>query len=237
MKNKAQIKKELAAQYYGKEAKNYDKDRSEDLRKGYIVERKEDIFRKLLKNAKGKKILDVACGTGRFFRIYGKREIHGIDISEDQLEEAKRLPMKPTLKKCDATKICYPDNTFDVVITSQFIEHIPQYKDVIKEMVRVCKNGGSLIIDFPNKKSLTYLPTKIRILKGKLRHLNLFTVNDLRKIAKQFNLEMKDYENTVVITPNIFPKALLPTVKGLNKYLIKAVPGLGYLHLVRFVKK
>ena len=132
MKNQEKIKKELAAQYYGEEARNYDRDRSTDPRRKYIVQRKEEIFRNLLKNAKGKNILDVACGTGRFFYLYGKRKIYGIDISEDQLAEAKKRYVRPKLKKCDATKICYPNETFDVVITSQFIEHIPQYFEVIK---------------------------------------------------------------------------------------------------------
>ena len=67
MKSKKQIKNELASQYFGKEAKNYNKDRSADPRKKYIVKRKEEIFTKLLKKAGGKNILDVACGTGRFF--------------------------------------------------------------------------------------------------------------------------------------------------------------------------
>ena len=104
-------------------------------------------------------------------------------------------------------------------------------------MVRVCKKGGSIIIDFPNKKSLTFLPTKARIKSGKLRHLNLFTINQIKKLSKKFNLDLKDYENTVIITPNIFPKFFLPVIKKINKKLIKKIPEFGYLHMARFVKK
>ena len=235
--DKKQVKEQLAKQYFGKEAKQYDYVRSSSAGKKYIVERKKQIMSKFLKKAGGKNILDVACGTGRFFSVYGKRKIYGVDISSDMLNQCRKTNKKAILKVCDATKIPYPDNKFDVVITSQFIEHIPQYKQVIKEMVRVTKSGGSVIIDFPNKISLTYLPTKMRIVMGKLRHLNLFTKSDIKKLAKENNLIIKDIENTVIITPNIFPDFLVPLIKKVNSLLLKIIPGLGYLHFVRFVKK
>lgn len=237
MKNKKLIKKQLAQQYFGKETADYDSARSSTPGRKYIVERKVEIMKKLLFKSGGKNILDVACGTGRFFPFYGKRKICGVDISEDQLKEAKKKAPKAMLLVADAEKLPFKENMFDTVITSQFVEHIPQYKQVIKEMVRVCKKGGSIIIDFPNKLSFTYFPTKIRILTGKLRYLNLFTKTKIKQIAKDFNLEIKDWEHTVVVTPNIFPGFMLPAVKKLNKGLLKIAPQLGYLHFVRFVKK
>jgi len=237
MKNHKKIKEQLAQQYFGKETKEYDFARSSTPRGKYIVEIKQKIMKKFLEKSKGKNILDVACGTGRFFHLYGNRKIYGIDISKDQLDEAKRKNPKAILKVADAEKLPFKDGFFDVVITSQFIEHIPQYKKVIKEMKRVCKPGGNLIIDFPNKLSLTYIPTKIRILTGKLRHLNLFTKNQIKQLAKELNLKIRDYENTVIITPNIFPSFMLPVIRKLNSVLIKICPQFGYLHFVRFEKK
>lgn len=236
-KRKAIIKKQLSEEYYGKEAKDYNSIRSATPGRKQIVNIKNKIFTKLLNKAKGKKILDVACGTGRFLHLYGDREIHGIDISSDQLKEARKLNLAKKLTVADAENIPYPDNFFDVVITSQFIEHIPQYEQVIKEMVRVTKPKGSLIIDFPNKHSLTYLPTKFRILKGKLRHLNLFTKKQIINLSKKNNLQIKDYENTVIITPNIFPGFFQSIVSKINSFFIKKLPQYGYLHYVRFQKR
>ena len=237
MKNKNTIKQELSKAYFGKESKNYDYKRSKNKKSRYILERKTNIIKKFLKIEKGQNILDVACGTGRFFYLYGSRKIYGIDLSKDQLAEARKKDKKAILKICDAEKICYPDNKFDVVITSQFIEHIPQYNQVIKEMVRVCKKGGVLIIDFPNKHSLTYLPTKIRLLLGKLRWLNLFSKKDIQKIAKDFNLEIIGWDYTVIITPHIFPDFLTPLIKRIDWLLYKFFKRFGYLHYVKFRKK
>lgn len=237
MKSKEKVKEELGKAYFGKETLNYDYNRSKDLRRKYILERKTTIIKSFLKNVSGKKILDVACGTGRFFYIYKSKKIHGIDISKDQLSEAKKKSKNAVLKVADATKIPFPDNFFDVVITSQFIEHIPQYKEVISEMVRVCKKNGTIIIDFPNKYSLTYLPTKFRILTKKLRWLNLFSRRDILNIAKELNLEIVDWDYTVVITPNIFPDTWTPVIKKLDRFLYKIIKQRGYLHYVKFKKR
>jgi ubiquinone/menaquinone biosynthesis C-methylase UbiE len=237
MKNTNKIKEELSKAYFGEETRTYDYRRSKDQRRKYILERKNKIIGKFLHSSRGKNILDVACGTGRFFHLYKKRNIYGIDISKDQLSEAGKKDKNAILKICDAEKICYPDNYFDVVITSQFIEHIPQYNRVIHEMVRVCKPGGILIIDFPNKFSLTYLPTKIRIFFKRLRWLNLFSRNEIKKIAKELDLEIVDWDYTVIITPNIFPDSWTSFIKIINRLLYKIIPNVGYLHYVKFKKR
>jgi len=237
MKNKELIKQQLAKRYWGEESKHYDYLRSKDSQRKYILERKTEIMKKFLGKSKGGNILDIACGTGRFFYLYGKRKIYGIDISRDQLKQAKKKDKKAILKICNAEKLCFPPEKFNVVITSQFIEHIPQYAQVLKEMVRVCKKGGTLIIDFPNKYSLTYLPTKIRLFSGKLPYLNLFSKKEIQAIAKKFNLKIIEWDYTVVITPNIFPDFLTPFVKRLNFFLLRIIPQVGYLHYVKFRKK
>lgn len=237
MKDKKLIKKQLAEEYFGKQSKIYDSARVSTPAKKDIIECKTKIIQRLLNESKGKNILDVACGTGRFFYLYGQRKIFGCDISQDQLKEAQKKAPNAKLKIADAEKLPYPDNSFDVVITSQFMEHIPQYKTVLKEMVRVCKPQGSIIVDFPNKHSLTYLPTKIRILTGKLRHLNLFTKNQIKSLSEDLNLEIKNWENTVIISPNIFPYFLTPKIKKVNQLLIKKFSYWGYLHYIRFIKE
>ena len=104
-------------------------------------------------------------------------------------------------------------------------------------MVRVCKSNGILIIDFPNKYSLTYFPTKIRIFLKKLRWLNLFSKEEIKNIAKDLNLEILDWDYTVIITPNIFPDSWAPLIKKVDGLLYKIIPWGGYLHYVKFKKR
>jgi len=236
-KTKEQIKKELANQYYGEEAEEYDTNRSEDPRRQAVIDIQKKITLDFLKNAGGKNILDVACGTGRFFELYGDRKIYGIDISSEMLKQAaKRRGVKKVLV-ADAEHIPFKDNTFDVVSTSQFIMHTPFYTNVIKEMTRVSKKGGSIIIDFPNKFSLSYFFTKRRIASGTFRHYNLFKMSEIEALAKQNNLLMKEIRHTVVFTPMMFPKSWTSFSMKLNKILIKILPFFTYVRYVRFIKQ
>ncbi|MDO8623479.1 MAG: methyltransferase domain-containing protein [archaeon] len=234
-KTKEEIKKELSEQYFGEESQKYDEVRSEDPRRAYIVKKQSEITKSFLENENCKNILDVACGTGRFFYIYPGK-IHGIDMSSDQLKEAHKKDKTAVLKVCDAENICYPSEKFDVAITSQFIMHIPEYEKVVSEMARVTKKGGSIIIDFPNKYSLTYPMTKSKIMLGKLRHYNLFSLKKIREMAKKNNLEIERIEPTVVITPMLFPKSLLKMSSSINKTLTKFFPNRTYVYYVKFRK-
>ena len=192
-KSKKKIKEELAKQYFGNPARDYDYKRTKDIRDCDVIEREIEITKKFLLNSKKGKILDVACGTGRLFPFYGKREIYGIDISKDMLKIAKKKFPGAKLVVSDAEKIPFKPNYFPVVITSKFIVHTPNYEKVIKEMNRVVQPGGSIIIDFPNKRSLSYLPTKMRLLTGELRYFNLFTFSKIKSIAKKYNLEIHHF--------------------------------------------
>lgn len=235
MKTKKQIKQELAKEYYGKEAEKYEEKRLEDPRHAHIVKKQEEITSSFLKNENYKNILDVACGTGRFFKLY-KGKIYGIDFSEDMLKQARKKKHF-LLKKADASKIPFKNNMFDITITSQFIKHTPEYEKVIKEMTRVTKKGGKIIIDFPNKFSITNPVTKLRIQTGKLRHYNFFSIKDINAIARKNNLEIEAIEPTVVISPLFFPKSFLSFSIRLNNLLTKLFPRLTYVYYVKFRKK
>ena len=190
-----------------------------------------------MKNTGKKNILDVAWGTGRFFPLYYPRKIYGIDISKDMLKQARKRKLAKELKLADAENIPYSNNKFDVIITSQFIMHTPYYEKVIKEMSRAAKKKGSLIIDFPNKYSLSYIPTKIRLLTRILRHFNMFTKNQIENIASKNKLKIKEIRGTVIFSPMLLPKFLTNFSEKANKFLIKLFPNLTYTYYVHFIKE
>ena len=116
MNNKEQVKKELSEYYHGEEAKNYDYLRNSSPADKKLINLQKRAIRALLKDVRGKKILDVACGTGFFFSEYGQNRIYGIDISEEMLDIARKLKNRNviSLKKADATKLPFKDNFFDI---------------------------------------------------------------------------------------------------------------------------
>ena len=239
MEKKEKIKKRLSTRYFKKEAKDYDEIRLKDFREKDIFAREIEIVRKFLKNSKKGLILDVACGTGRVFPFYENRQIYGVDISKDMLAKAKRRV--PTAKTFvgDAEKLPFKSEMFSVVITSRFIMHTPEYEKAIKEMARVVKPGGSLIIDFPNLYSLSFFSTKIKLtLKiGRLKYYNLFTYGQIKKISKKNGLTIKEVESKAFFPPRILPENMHKFTKLLNSLFTRFLPLLSTPMYIRFEKE
>ena len=107
------------------------------------------------------KILDIGCGFGRHIKILApfSKEIIGIDNNSDMIQKSKQnLSNFKNVKLFlqDAKKLDFDDNSFDYVIcmTNTFGD-FPEIKtDVLKEMKRVCKNDGKIIISIYSEKSL-----------------------------------------------------------------------------------
>jgi|TARA_B100001971_G_C18148279_1_gene514351 ubiquinone/menaquinone biosynthesis C-methylase UbiE len=99
------------------------------------------------------RILDIGCGWGRFFNYYKKynMQIYGIDISDIMVKKATELFSEIALRidEGEAEDLPFSDNYFDVVCCFGVFDATFQDK-VIKEMLRVCKLGGSIIFTGKN---------------------------------------------------------------------------------------
>jgi len=114
--------------------------------------------------SKDKLILEAGCGTGRLCcllaRDFPNLQVIGMDISPNSLKIANRLKEYLQLSNVsfetgNLFQMPYPDNYFDVVFNDGVIEHFslnenPNYKDALKEMIRVTKPKGKIIVDVPN---------------------------------------------------------------------------------------
>jgi len=105
-------------------------------------------------------VLDVGCGTG--FATEGLLAhvdtVHGLDQSVHQLEQAwtkfgKRGPVR--FARGDAERLPYKDDTFDIVWSSGSIEYWPDPVAGLREMRRVAKPGGQVLVVGPNYPSNT----------------------------------------------------------------------------------
>ena len=118
-----------------------------------IKERKR--FVKKLNIKKDSKILDLACGTGRDSYIIAnqlgpKGYLAMQDISSNMLRIGKKKIEKLNIKKdfilSEASKIPYPDKFFDAVYSFGGLGEFENIKQSLKEMVRVTKIGGKIVI-------------------------------------------------------------------------------------------
>ncbi len=96
-------------------------------------------------------ILEVGVGTGISLPLYPRRcSVTAIDLSEGMLERARTRVQQYNLRnvrliQMDATKLKFPDNSFDIVFAPYFISCVPDPLAVTREMRRVCKHGGRLV--------------------------------------------------------------------------------------------
>lgn len=106
----------------------------------------------------GKRVLDAACGEGYGSVLLAEKatQVCGIDINQEAIDHAqKKYGGKKTLKfmQGSAAKLPLPDQSVDVVVSFETIEHLPQnlQQPMIEEFARVLAADGVLIISSPNR--------------------------------------------------------------------------------------
>lgn len=101
-----------------------------------------ELFENIKKYAKGR-LLDIGCGNKPYANIINVLvdEYIGCDIVQSSDQKVDII--------CDATKIPLPNASFDILMSTQVIEHIADHQLLINESYRILKPGGYLIISGP----------------------------------------------------------------------------------------
>lgn len=107
--------------------------------------------KKLWAEVEGHHILEVGVGTGKNFDYYPKdARITAIDFSEQMLKQAilkrDRKHSIVELELMDVQSLCFADNSFDTVICSFVFCSVPSPIKGLKELYRVCKPGGQVLL-------------------------------------------------------------------------------------------
>jgi SAM-dependent methyltransferase len=123
-----------------------------------------------LKVGAGTSVIDVGCGAGRHsFEAFRRgadvvafdmdaAELNDVDAILQAMQDQGEAPAsaKAEAVKGDALDLPYEDGSFDCVIASEILEHVPQDDRAIEELVRVLRPGGRLAVTVPR-----WLPEKI----------------------------------------------------------------------------
>ncbi|CAG1066626.1 demethylmenaquinone methyltransferase / 2-methoxy-6-polyprenyl-1,4-benzoquinol methylase [uncultured bacterium] len=113
------------------------------------------VFESLLGKGeiKGKKLLDAGCGTGWFSARAAElgAAVTSLDVGENLLKEVRKKCVS-TRVVGDVTALEFGDGSFDVIVSSDVIEHTPDPARAISEMARVLKKGGVLALTVPNSR-------------------------------------------------------------------------------------
>jgi len=100
----------------------------------------------------GKCVLDVGCGNGYVLSHYAKQgaEVFGVDITQTALDLCKRRfelsGLNGRFQITDGDTLTFSDNQFDIVCSMGVLHHIENPRPMVKEMERVLKPGGKVIV-------------------------------------------------------------------------------------------
>lgn len=169
----------------------------------YFVSR-QNFFFTLLKRymyvpKKRLNILDIGSGTGAILKRlenYGK--VIGIDNSKEAVSFCKKRGLNCLYSP--AEKIPFKKEKFDLITLFGIIEHIRDEKKVLKEVHRVCKNGGTIMIEVP---AYPFLWSEHDIA---LHHFRRYTTKKLRFKLKEGGFKV---EKITYIYSFIFPAVVI----------------------------
>lgn len=128
------------------------------------IDRCEKYFLKYLNSfaskLHGKKILDIGCGNGDHTVIFcrNKNKVVGLDITDLRFEEYKK---NFKFIKSTGHKLPFKNNYFDVVISLDVIEHVKNDNYFVREIYRVLKSDGKILIATPNRDRLSNILLKL----------------------------------------------------------------------------
>ena len=149
----------------------------------------------------GAKLLEVGVGTGLSIPTLPRNiEMTGIDLSQKMLDKASKRVGEMglehvALRKMDATRLDFPDDSFDRVLAAYFISTVPDPVKVVLEMKRVCRPGGYLVFlnHFLNENPVIGLFE--RVFSPLFYRVGFNTDLDLHRLMRDVGLEIETKED------------------------------------------
>jgi len=206
------------AEHYQKDAESF------DYILGHDVATTDHEFRRIRESItnripdSGQLILDVGCGGGWAANYYKDKnnKLVSMDIAKKNVVNVlKNFPFDNHAAVCaDVLNLPFKDKSFDYIFSSEVIEHVPDPKLFIENLLRILKPGGKLIITCPyNEKLEFHLCVHCNNLTPKHAHLHSFNENNIKDFLPD------KYKNTFQY--QIFGNKYLPKLRThiLLKYL------------------
>jgi MPBQ/MSBQ methyltransferase len=176
------------------------------------------------------KILDVGCGIGGSTLHMAKRwgdsaHVIGITISKAQVERAASSARAQGVEnaaflECDALEMGFSDASFDVVWAVESEMHMPDKEHFIRELVRVLKPGGMIVIASWNVRDTRGAPLSkaeaehLRLLVDEWCHAKFVSIRDYIEILEKNNLLAVTAEDWAVPTQPSWRQAVWVAVRN-----------------------
>lgn len=216
---------------------NINYERAEDLKRLDFIQNSLNQL-----GSKKLKVLDVGCGNGNISRYVGSQghDVLGIDISSTTIEKAKSLTNMPNVqfRNIPAEELIAKDETFDMVVCSEVIEHLNTPNVVVHALGKLIHENGILVVTVPNgygprevfmtkplqwlkantpglygsvntfKKALGYSGATVQSDAENLTHVQFFSKKSLLNLIEQTGLKLISFRPSNFIE-GVFPFSLI----------------------------
>ncbi len=165
--------------------------------------------------ATGKRVLDVACGAGFGLAMlrHARACVIGVDLDYAALSQTRRLTPGASLVQGEAAALPLSDGCVDLVTSFETVEHVPDAWAFVRELRRVLRRGGMLILSTPNR---AFGPEALHTANP--FHVREFTAAELRALLEphfaevhvhgQWPMPAYRFVPFLMIRPDASPRAL-----------------------------
>ena len=161
-----------------------------------------DIQYQFLKDSRECRILDIGCAGGHLMKMLQNRgfsDITGIDVSQNAVKKSRERGIEKVYLR-DGTKTGFSNETFDVIVSGDVLEHIKDDKKALSEWKRILKKQGKLIIFVPANSFLWSRHDEVS------HHFRRYSKRSLVRVIERrgFSIERISYWNLSLFFPVFF---------------------------------
>ncbi len=198
---------------------------------GALIDRreKEAVLSALGPIDDGHRVLEVACGTGRFTTMLADQgaDIVGLDISREMLEQGREkaadagLSERVEFMRGDASRLPFPDNHFDTVVAMRFFHLMDEPLQFMTELRRV--SNDQVFFDTFNARSLRVLYTWLLPMGSRL-----YSERQVAEMLSEADLTLAGEEHDFVLPYGFYrelPGAVAGPFRFLDELIGNTIPG------------
>ena len=150
--NKSSLRKRTVIELYDDFAYAYDTLRYQTKKQKITTKILLEVTSELVGNTKNKLVLDAGCGSGRFTHFFLNEDatVISVDTSKKVLKILTEKNNDVKAINADIFNLPFKNDSFDVIVCSEVLTHLHEYKRPLAEFKRILKSDGIIAIDIRN---------------------------------------------------------------------------------------
>lgn len=151
-------------------------------------------MKKINSKVENRNILEIGSGQGFNCHYLSRNKeniVIGIDLSKKDIAISKKRYPGVDFRYMNAEKLTFAKNTFDEIYAMDILEHVDNLEKVLKEVKRVLKIGGKMVVNIPYHKSEKWLLKVRPTFHKEIHHVRIFSENELEIRFKKLGLKKK----------------------------------------------